>query len=115
MQPIKGSFRFKFVVNAKHPNFVVVKWVPSKTDSNDLAVQNYFESILVDDQEALESCHAILPTNIFESIPDDIFLKETNLVAKFWTKEMDRDKLLRVCLLQGNHYSCGRMCNNILL
>ena len=41
-----------------------------------------------------ELCLTILAMNIVASNPTDIFLKEVNLVAKFWVEEMDKDESL---------------------
>jgi len=65
---IEWSSQLKFAASAKHPNYIATKWVPSKAISNDLAIQNCFESLLGDDQKAHESCPTILTTNILESI-----------------------------------------------
>jgi len=46
----------KFVTNATSHKLVVVKRVTSKFVSQDLVLQNYFESLSSDEQKTRESC-----------------------------------------------------------
>jgi len=57
-------------------------------------LQNCFEYLSSDEQEAQESCQVILIVVIVESISVDIFLKEINLFFKFLVEKMDNEKSL---------------------
>jgi len=90
----EGFSHIKYATNATSPNLVVAKQVTSKFVSQDLVLQNYFESFSSDEQEAQESCPTILAANIVESTSIDIFLEEANLVSKFWAEKMDKEESL---------------------